>query len=255
MLSRICCLDQLLILNEFDESKMFPNMQALAELERLDKISLNRNLTKWEQYTSNTLKIFSLNCRSLNKHFYDIEIDDLILRSDLIGLQETWLNNDENRQSLKIPGYELHLNSYGKGKGLATYYKTCTFNHVLDIKEENMQLSQFSSPNLNIIVLYRSQEGRQRELNEYLKQMKASHTPQLIIGDFNFCYLEKTSSPTKTFLEKESYNQLVREPTHIEGHLLDQAYLRDIEGKLEIFLETQSKYFTDHKGIAITVTK
>ena len=33
MLSRICSLDQLLILNEFDESKMFQNMQALTKLE------------------------------------------------------------------------------------------------------------------------------------------------------------------------------------------------------------------------------
>ena len=114
-----------------------------------------------------------------------------------------------------------------------------------------MQLSQFSSPNLNIIFLYRSQQGRQRELNEYLKQMKTSGTPQLVIGDFNFCYMAETSSPTKSFLEKESFIQLVREPTHIEGHLLDQAFLQDIDGKLEISLETQSKYFTDHKGIAL----
>ena len=117
-----------------------------------------------------------------------------------------------------------------------------------------MQLSQFSSPNLNIIVLYRSQHGRQRELNEYLKQMRSSETPQLVIGDFNFCYLTKTSSPTKSYLEKESYGQLVKEPTHIEGHLLDQAYMQDIEGKLEISLETQSKYFSDHKGIAMIAT-
>ena len=176
------------------------------------------------------------------------------LKSDFIGLQETWLNDDENSDPLKIPGYELHLNSYGKGKGLATYYKPCIFKHVLDIKEDNMQLSQFSSLNLNIVVLYRSQQGRQRELNEYLRQMEAPQTPQLVIGDFNFCYLAKASSPTKSFLQKESYNQLVKEPTHIEGHLLDQAYLKDIEGKLDISLETQSKYFTDHKGIAIIAT-
>ena len=104
---------------------------------------------------------------------------------------------------------------------------------MLDIKEDNIQLSQFSSPNLNIVVLYRSQQGSQGELNEYLKQMDATKTPQLVIGDFNFCYLAKASSPTKSFLEKESYNQLVTEPTHIEGHLLDQAYLQDIEEKLE----------------------
>ena len=30
--------------------------------------------------------------------------------------------------------------------------------------------------------------------------------------------------------------------------------MQDIEGKLEISLETQSKYFSDHKGIAMIAT-
>ena len=78
MLSRVCSSDQILILNEFDESKMYPNMQALEELERLDKISLNKNPTRWEQDTVKAMKITSLNCRSLNKHFHDVESDELI---------------------------------------------------------------------------------------------------------------------------------------------------------------------------------
>ena len=36
MLSRVCSLEQILILNEFDESKMYPNLRALEELKRLD---------------------------------------------------------------------------------------------------------------------------------------------------------------------------------------------------------------------------
>ena len=230
-------------------------MQALEELERLDKISLNKNPTRWEQDTVKAMKITSLNCRSLNKHFHDIETDELILKSGLIALQETWLDNDETRDDLEILGYKLHLNSSGKGKGIAAYYKTDLIKHVLDIKKENFQLSQFRSPFLDIIVLYRSQQGRQKELNEYLKLMKNTDLPQIIIGDFNFCYLAKTSSSTRSYLEEQSYHQLVMKPTHIEGHLLDQAYLRDTKEMIDITVETQSKYYSDHKGITIIASK
>ena len=39
MLSRVCSLDQIRILNEFDESKMYPHKQALEEMKRLECIS------------------------------------------------------------------------------------------------------------------------------------------------------------------------------------------------------------------------
>ena len=255
MLSRVCSLEQIFILNEFEESKMYPNMKALDELERLDKISINRNPTKWEDDSWETGKVISLIFRSLKKHYPDIITDALLLKSDLIGLQETWLENDQRRDNLEIPGYQLHLNSYGRGKGIATYYKSDIFSHVLDIKEENMQLSKFTSPDLDVIVIYRSQQGRQSELNQHLKQEGSRQTPQLVIGDFNFCYLDKSSNLTKSFLEGQNYYQLIKEPTHIEGQLLDQAYLRDLNKMLKTTGESQSKYYTDHKGLAITLSK
>ena len=76
---------------------------------------------------------------------------------------------------------------------------------------------------------------------------------QLVIGDFNLCYLDKTFNSTNLFLEKEKFSQLIKQPTHIEGHLLDQAHLRDMDGLLDITTEIQSKYYTDHKGLALTV--
>ena len=118
-----------------------------------------------------------------------------------------------------------------------------------------MQLSHFSSSILDIIVIYRSQQGQQTELNNNLKQLENTEKPQLIIGDFNFCYLNKSGNPTRSYLENMNFSQLVTRPTHIEGNLLDQAYLRDSNGMLEITAETQSKYYSDHKGIAIIATK
>ena len=89
MLSRVCALSQIIILNEFDESKMYPNQKALDELDRLNKMSKNNNPTQWEKEDKYAIKICSLNCRSLRKHFQDILSDDDVLKSDIFFLNET----------------------------------------------------------------------------------------------------------------------------------------------------------------------
>ena len=190
MLSRICSLEQLFILNEFDQSKMYPNHQALKELERLKEISINKNLSEWKKDSSRLLKISSLNCRSLRKHYPDISSDDLLLESDIICLQETWLDDNTIFEDLIIPNYKLHLNSHGKGKGIAIYFNKNILRHEQDISDENMQLSKFTSSSIDIVVIYRSQNGNHEDLIKNLKSLRSSKKPQMIIGDFNFCYHE-----------------------------------------------------------------
>ena len=91
------------------------------------------------------------------------------------------------------------------------------------------------------------------EMNQHLREMKSEGKPQLILGDFNFCYLDKSLNPTKCFLKQENFTQLILRPTHIDGNLLDQAYLQDIHDTLEVKAETHSKYYSDHKGLAIMI--
>ena len=116
-----------------------------------------------------------------------------------------------------------------------------------------MQLSKFTSGILDVIVLYRSQHGNKQEMNQLIQQLEDVNIPLLVIGDFNFPYLEDGTNSTIHFFRENNYFQLIREPTHIEGNILDQAYFRDETGLLEITAETQTKYFTDHRGIAVTV--
>ena len=47
MLSRIQSIDQLIIVDDLDEKKIMTSCQALDELERLEKISFNRNPSPW----------------------------------------------------------------------------------------------------------------------------------------------------------------------------------------------------------------
>ena len=199
------------------------------------------------------MKISSLNCRSLKKHYTDIISDAILLKSDIICLQETWLENDEAIDDLQIPNYDLHLNSKGRGKGVAAYYRKDKFRHVIDIKRENMQISKYSSDTLDLIVIYRSQQGNYDDLNQIIEDIKTEEKPNLVLGDLNFCYLDKPNNPTRKYLETQRFRQIITNPTHIEGNLLDQAYIRDDNGELECNSELHSKYYTDHKGLAIII--
>ena len=138
---------------------------------------------------------------------------------------------------------------------VATYFKKHLFKPDMNIKEANMQLSKFTSTILDVIVLYRSQPANFKQLNENIALMTNNDKPLLVIGDFNFCFLHKSSNSTKSYFKEEHFTQLIREPTHIDGHLLDQAYLRDINGELRCTVESHSKYYTDHMGLAIIVKK
>ena len=117
-----------------------------------------------------------------------------------------------------------------------------------------MQLSKFTSSIVDVIFIYRSQQADYHQLNKIIDQMTNKEIPLLVIGDFNFCFLE-ASNATKSYFQEKNFKQIINEPTHIGGHLLDQAYLRDTSGALEFAVELHSKYFTDHKCLAITFKK
>ena len=176
-----------------------------------------------------------------------------MLKSHIICLNETWLENHDILDDFQIPQYQLITNSRGKGKGIAAYLKSKIFQHTVNITEDNMQLSKFTSSILDIITIYRSQKGNFHDLNAHINTIQTKNKPLLLIGDFNFCYRDEKSNPSKKYLSTQDFIQLIDEPTHIEGHLLDQAYIRDKEKKLNWTVDVQSKYFSDHKALAIMV--
>merc|ERR1711888_61771 len=63
MASRVQELDQLYILEELPENKIYANQTALAEIDRLLQVSKNSNPTKWEcrKYEGSTTRISFLN--------------------------------------------------------------------------------------------------------------------------------------------------------------------------------------------------
>ena len=136
---------------------MYPNHQALKELERLEEISINKKLSERKKDSSGLLKISSLNCRSLKKHYPDISSDDLLLESDMICLQETWLDDNTIIEDLMIPNYKLHLNSHGKGKGIAIYFNK---NVLIMNKTLIMKTCSFQSSTHQALILLSSTDHK-----------------------------------------------------------------------------------------------
>ena len=127
MLSRVQELGQLSIIGSLPVAKLYPDPNALEELERLNKISMNKNPSKWESKVSNGLNILSLNCQSLRPKIKHIRDDPVLKMSDIICLSETWLTPADSCDDLHIDGYKLYTNNIGHGKGLATYFKEDKF--------------------------------------------------------------------------------------------------------------------------------
>ena len=118
MFSRVQQLDQLYILEELPQEKIYANHTALTEIERLIAVSKNSNPTKWlGKNEESTVKICFLNCRSLKNKFHNILKDKSILHGDVIILLETWLEEYDDDINYILPGYDGRLNRRGRGKG------------------------------------------------------------------------------------------------------------------------------------------
>ena len=59
----------------------------------------------------------------------------------------------------------------------------------------------------------------------------------------------------KTYLKSNSFSELIKEPTHIEGNTIDQVIIKDAAKVNTYSSEVQSMYFTDHRALALLIKR
>ena len=226
MLSRVCSLKQLFILETFNSDKITVCHKVKAEYERMMKIAVNNNPTNWNNTGLIGIRVSSLNVRSLRKHIEDVRSDNVLLQSDIICLHETWLEKGEEETGLfALDGYTGYFTSQGRGKGMAIYIKDEKKIDIQSITTPSLQMTKLScSDTLDIIAIYRSQEESFVSVETHLQIMVDPEKNTLIVGDFNFCYLQKTNAIFK-YLKAGGFKQLVVNPTHISGGMLYANFL------------------------------
>ena len=233
------------------EEKIRTSKKALAELEEMNNRSVNTNPIPWKQIKDTSLKIASLNCMNLSNNYEHIICDNTLMESSILTLCETWL---DNTTYLKIDGYRAHFNSVGPGKGIAVYLKNNTFTPTVNINEKKMQLTKLESENLDIIIVYRSEQGNTTELLSHIITMLREETATVICGDFNICYKTNKTNKISKFLETNGFKQHVQEPTHLKGRHIDHFYFKpSLMYSADPSIHRYTPYYSDHDAICATL--
>ena len=257
MLSRMKELDQLYILEDLPENKIYPVKKALDEILRLQEVSINRNPIRWDRkYEEDVIKISYLNCRSILTKFDNIKADMSLQQSDILVLAETWIPKDMDKTSeFEIEDYAVHLNSTGRGKGLAVFYKM-EIEEVRDHDEDYINITMIESKELDVVAVYRSNDGSFDKLIGKLLNILDLSKSTLVIGDMNVCSKKRPDNELKIFLEGKGFKQIIRQSTHIEGGHLNHAYILNAGNFEEIpAVELIPKYYSDHDAVCISWKK
>ena len=84
--------------------------------------------------------------------------DDKLWLGNIVHLSEISLGKDADTMQRQKEGFRSHFCLVGKGKGVATYVRD-QFEHSEDIVEDNLQITKFTSEEVDSISCYRS-EGK-----------------------------------------------------------------------------------------------
>ena len=117
--------------------------------------SLNNNPGEWDRLSVSKVRVAALNIARLQPHMADLSIDPNLLKADIIHLCETWVSPEqEEGGGFELEGYTANFVSVGNGRGLVTYSKG-NFQHQLDVKEDDFQITKFSETTVDSIHIYR----------------------------------------------------------------------------------------------------
>ena len=253
MLSRVQELEQIYILDQFNHNKIYPSEKALKEVDRMNRVSINENPSAWNQNTPNTLKILSMNCAGLKSHYEEIKRDYRVTKADIIHLAEISLEESDSGDQYSLEGYTKSLQKKGMGKGIGTYVRKEKVELGESVSEIRFQINQTIHVSVDIIGIYRSQGGSAQEVLNQLVTLIDEGRDTLVVGDFNICYRENINNRLIQGLLNMQFRQLVYEPTHIRGRIIDHVYFRSGENLVLPTVERYSPYYSDHDALCINL--
>ena len=237
ILSRITSIQQL-YLKDFDQEKIqrkiYCNVLAKKEAQRLRARAINIQTTEWDKKRTNFVRISSLNARSLQQHYKDLQKDEFIMKSDIICVQETWLEADPKEQVSQFETHYLHRRS----KGIAVFTKLEPI-HLRSFQTNTCSIIKATFIEFDLINVYRfSGESSIIHFTEEILPLLDLERTQIIVGDMNIDLLKTSHNLFTHSLKQKGFEQMVRRPTHVLGGLIDHVY-----------------FFSPHVGVSCTLHK
>ena len=189
----------------------------------------------------------------MKKHHGDLLCEPEINESDLILVQQTCLKSAECTEEYNIEGYMNNFNSAEDGKGIALYHKE-GITHVSDLKKENYQITKLQSEKYDIVCVYRSSDSVKSNQIKFLSDLRnfiLESNQTLIFGDFNFDAVCPNQNFILRQLENWNFQQLIQNPTHIQGGVIDHCYINNTFPISSVEVSQKPVYYTDHDIIKV----
>ena len=176
--------------------------------------------------------------------------DPFIQKVDVMCLQETWLEENENTSLYEIPGFQSHFINLGRGRGIASYFKK--YNYYHEVKKNSFQISKLDLEQCEIISLYRSQEEK-GEIVKYISKMISAEIPTIILGDMNVNLLKENNHPMLKYFKEMKFTQHVQSATHQKGDMIDLVFSSSHFLQHKISIHKISIYYSDHDRIHVRI--
>ena len=255
MLGRCERLEDLSIAGKLDFSQIKCDPTALEESKRLET---NFDLAEKEeiQEKMNYWKICYLNVRSMkasNGHAEDVAIDNIIMNSDMFGLGETWLEQDQKRG---FEGFSGYFANFGHGKGVAGYSKIELVSPPEKFESESYSAVKLKTSQFCIIFLYLSKTYNKEDLSILLDAWIDADVPCAVIGDINENLMKLTKSTKfEKMMRERGFQQLIKEPTCETGSMIDHIYVNPAMATKNVVTHVDAAYYSDHDILSLHIPK
>lgn len=253
-LSRVRSLEGLYLTGTFKRSAIKADTRATEQYNYMREHSKLKSIDT-DKLSDNSIIITLLNTRSYNKHKDDIKSDHILMESDVMCLTETQipLNShcDTNLDSFAlIPNNDVDRFS----SILVGLRKTVEVVHI--VKRPGAMLfkllkRKFLKNPISFLLLYRKNTFNREDSLYLIQHFLENEVIDVILGDFNVNALSEENYFLHYLTE---YKQVVTEPTHISGSLIDHIYVhKNLFDMFEIETLVKNIYFSDHDAIKLIV--
>ena len=254
-LSRVTSLDGLFIKGNVDRKAIIVNANAAAEYKRL-KMESMLTISNYLPSDTNSITFILSNVRSLKKHAKDILNDPVLLSSDVLFLTETKVNIGQ-RVVMALPNdMQIDFNNSSMPEcSLATLYKK-DIKLLRSLHADSISIVCFQNPSVNssftFILAYRKQSTNSLSYSQELAEIAFSENADIILGDFNI----NAFNDCKLADALSDYQQIVTEPTHLQGSLLDLVFIKkSILTNYQCESIVKCVFYSDHDVVKVKLQK
>ena len=192
---------------------------------------------------SRTIRIAHVNSRSLVPSLDDVINTVTEENIDVLCVSETWLKPSVGNNFIIVPGYNLVRKDRAKGRGggiCIVYRNTLTVEKLRvptsGSELETLWLSFGRCQRVVIGVAYRPPRGavtpQLDDLRDQLAHLLGQDRTVYLLGDLNFDILSPQKPHVAAYsqmLNDVHLKQIVRDPTHREGSLLDHIVIPETD--------------------------